>query len=238
MSRWLHAHIQPGSVVEAAAPRGDFYLTDGRQSSLLISAGIGVTPVLAMLHALSAAHSDRDIWWLHTARNRETQVFATEVTSSDRFVAACTTAGVLHARRTRLNGAAIAALGLPTDADAYLCGPTQFMTDMRDALTAVGLDLSHVHSELFGALPPINPGIVDARHVSRRTRPTEHAGTGPSITFAAQRADGQLVDPITAASSTSPKPATCRPGSPVEAGSVTSASPGSLPGRRSTSSRH
>ena len=81
VSQWLHAHIQPGSVIEAAAPRGDFNLTDGSSAVVLISAGIGATPVLAMLHALSAAGSGRDIWWLHTSRNRETQAFATEVTA-------------------------------------------------------------------------------------------------------------------------------------------------------------
>ena len=81
VSRWLHAHIEPGSVIEAAAPRGDFYLTDGADPVVLVSAGIGITPVLAMLHALSAAHSGREIWWLHTTRNRETQAFAAEVTA-------------------------------------------------------------------------------------------------------------------------------------------------------------
>jgi ferredoxin-NADP reductase len=81
VSQWLHAHIQPWSVIEAAAPRGDFYLTDDSAAVVLISAGIGATPVLAMLHALSAASSGRDIWWLHTTRNRETQAFATEVTA-------------------------------------------------------------------------------------------------------------------------------------------------------------
>src|SRR5262249_7095251 len=73
VSRWLHAHIEPGSVMEAAAPRGDFYLIDDSSPVVLISAGIGVTPVLAMLHALSAAGSGRDIWWLHTTRNHENQ---------------------------------------------------------------------------------------------------------------------------------------------------------------------
>ena len=71
VSQWLHAHIEPGSVVEAAAPRGDFYLHRRQHRPVvLISAGIGVTPVLAMLHALSAAGSGRDIWWLHTTRSR------------------------------------------------------------------------------------------------------------------------------------------------------------------------
>ena len=70
----------------------------------------------------------------------------------------------------RLDRPAIAALGVPADATAYLCGPTQFMTDMRDALVAAGLDPAHIHSELFGALPPINPGIVDGPRARRRIR--------------------------------------------------------------------
>lgn len=59
-SQWLHAHIKPGSFVEAAAPRGDFYLTEGSNPVVLVSAGIGITAVLAMLHTLSTAHSSRD----------------------------------------------------------------------------------------------------------------------------------------------------------------------------------
>jgi ferredoxin len=84
----------------------------------------------------------------------------------------------------RLDQATIAALGLPTDAVVYLCGPTQFMSDMRDALTAAGLDPARIHSELFGALPPINPGIVDGGPRKPPHLPAGPPGTGPSITFA------------------------------------------------------
>jgi ferredoxin-NADP reductase len=182
-SRWLHAHIQPGSVVEAAAPRGDFYLADDGTPAVLISAGIGATPVLAMLHALAAAGSDRDIWWLHTTRNRETQSFATEVTTL--------IDSLPHARQQvfytephgRLEQRSIAALGLPTDAAAYLCGPTQFMSDMRDALTSIGFDPVRIHSELFGALPAINPGVVDTGQRRPPHPPAGTPGSGPSITF-------------------------------------------------------
>ena len=184
VSRWLHDHIEPGSIVGAAAPRGDFYLTGGGNPVVLISAGIGITPVLAMLHALSAARSRRHIWWLHTTRNRETEAFAT--------VVAALIESLPHARKLvsftqtqgRPNRAAIAALGLPADAAAYLCGPTQFMADMRDALTAAGLDPARIHSELFGALPPINPGIVDGAARKPPHPPGGTPGTGPSITFA------------------------------------------------------
>lgn len=183
VSQWLHAHIQPGTVIEAVAPRGDFYLIDTDNPVVLISAGIGVTPVLAMLHMLSAANSNREIWWLHTTRNRGTHVFATEVTTLIDSLPNARQQVFYTQDGTRLDGAAIAALSLPTDADAYLCGPIQFMTDMRDALTKVGLDPAHVHSEIFGALPPINPGIVDGLSRKPPHPPAGAPGTGPSITF-------------------------------------------------------
>lgn len=184
VSRWLHDHIHPGSVLAAAAPRGDFYLTEDSGPVVLFSAGIGATPVLAMLHALSAAGSGRDIWWLHTTRNRETEAFAAEV--------AALVQSLPHARRQvfytetqgRLSRDSLAALGLLPSATVYLCGPTQFMADMRDCLTGIGFDPARIHSELFGALPAINPGVVETG-----VRKTPHAfagvpGTGPSITFA------------------------------------------------------
>ncbi len=184
VSRWLHAHTRPGSVIEAAAPRGEFYLTDDNNPVVLLSAGIGATPVLAMLHALSAARSGRDIWWLHTTRNHETESFASEV--------ATLIDPLPHARQRvfytetqgRLNQGSIAALGLPAAATVYLCGPTQFMADVREYLTAVGLDPARIHSELFRALPAINPGVVETGERKPPHQPAGTPGSGPSITFA------------------------------------------------------
>lgn len=184
VSQWLHTHIETGSVIEAAAPRGDFYLTDATDPVVLISAGIGITPVLAMLHALSAARSARDIWWLHTTRNRETQAFAAEVTALIDSLPHARQLVFFTQTQGRLNRSAIVALGLPPGADAYLCGPTEFMADMREALTATGLDNAHIHSELFGTLPPINPGIVDGSPRRPPHPPAGTPGTGPPITFA------------------------------------------------------
>lgn len=183
VSRWLHEHIEPGSVVDAAAPRGEFYLTDGSGPVVLISAGIGITPVLAMLHALSAARSARDIWWLHITRSRETQAFAAEVTTLIQSLPRARQLVFYTRTQGRLDQPAVAALGLPADATAYLCGPTRFMADMRDALSAAGLDPAHIHSELFGALPPINPGIVDDAPRKPPHAPAGKPGTGPSVTF-------------------------------------------------------
>ncbi len=184
VSRWLHAHIEPGAVIEAAAPRGDFYLIDDNSAVVLISAGIGITPVLAMLHALAAAGSDREIQWLHTTRNRDTQAFAEEVTTLIDSLPRAHQRVFYTETQGRMDRRSIDALGLPTDADAYLCGPTQFMTDMRNFLNAAGFDPARIHSELFGALPSINPGIVDTGQHNRPHPPAGTPGTGPSITFA------------------------------------------------------
>jgi len=191
VSRWLHGHIRVGSTVQAAAPRGDFYLTDDDAPVVLLSAGIGVTPVLAMLHKLAAAHSQRRIWWVHTTHDRETHAFATEISS----LIASLPQAVQHVYYTagdgtganitsgRLDRRSIAALGLPADATVYLCGPTTFMEAMRDALTATGIAPGRVHTELFGALPPINPGVVNAPPRIRPHPPSGKPGTGPPITF-------------------------------------------------------
>ena len=184
VSHWLHDHIQPGSVLEAAAPRGDFYLTEGANPVALISAGIGITPVLAMLHTLAADRSTRDIWWVHTTRNRETSAFSAELATLIQSLPHARQLVVYTQTQGRLDSSRIAGLRLPAEAVAYLCGPTQFMTDMRDALTAAGLDPARIHSELFGALPAINPGIVDGAPRKPPHPPAGAPGTGPSITFA------------------------------------------------------
>jgi ferredoxin-NADP reductase/MOSC domain-containing protein YiiM len=192
VSRWLHANVRPGSVLEAAAPRGEFCLTDDDTPVVLLSAGIGATPVLAMLHALATARSRRPIWWLHTTRNRETHVFAAEATGlvqslPDARQHVFYTAGegdddtVVHGR---LDQTSIAALGLPTGTTVYVCGPGPFMDDMRAALTAAGIDSGRIHTELFGALPPINPGVVAASRPPRPHPPSGTPGTGPVVTFA------------------------------------------------------
>ena len=140
VSQWLHSHAETGTVIESAAPRGDFYLVDDSSPVILVSAGIGATPVMAMAHALAAAKSPRQIWWLHTTQSAATHAFATEVTAlleslPDARQHVFYTVGDDTVAPKRLDAHSINALGLPTDATAYLCGPTRFMDAMREALT-------------------------------------------------------------------------------------------------------
>jgi ferredoxin-NADP reductase/MOSC domain-containing protein YiiM len=187
VSQWLHDHVKVGLTIESAAPRGDFYLVEDVSPVILVSAGIGATPVMAMAHALAAAKSPRQIWWLHTTQSAATHAFAAEVTAlldalPDAHQRVFYTRG--DDTPTHLDRRSIAALGLPTDATAYLCGPAAFMDDMRDALTAAGVDPAHIRTELFGALPPINPGMVGAAPPIRPHPPEGVPGPGPRITFA------------------------------------------------------
>ena len=79
-SGFLHQSVRAGSRLEISAPRGSFTLAAGATPVVLISAGVGVTPMLAMLHAAAAtdAVTPRPVWWLHSARDRAHHSFAKE----------------------------------------------------------------------------------------------------------------------------------------------------------------
>jgi len=188
VSTYLHTRLHAGETVEAAAPRGDFTLRDGTGPVLLISAGVGVTPVLAMLHHLAAARDGREVWWVHTARDERQQAFADEahqlltgLPGAHEFV--FLTAATDPAKARRLTADALAGLGLPSDAAAYVCGPQRFMDDMGTALTALGVDAARIHTEPFGERSAINPGVTGATATTPHP-PAGPPGTGPSVTFA------------------------------------------------------
>ncbi|HTX82807.1 MAG TPA: MOSC and FAD-binding oxidoreductase domain-containing protein [Streptosporangiaceae bacterium] len=194
VSSYLNRDLRPGATLQVAAPRGDFVLDDGADPILLISAGIGVTPVLSMLHELAASRSQRDIWWLYGARGPHEHPFAAEAHTllaslpharEQVFYSAATPpeSHRVHAARGHINEDALAALAIPASASAYICGPASFMADTREALAALGVEPAAIHTELFGALASINPGLTG------KDRPPPHQpsgppGTGPMVTFA------------------------------------------------------
>jgi ferredoxin-NADP reductase/MOSC domain-containing protein YiiM/ferredoxin len=193
-SGYLNRDLRPGAVLEVAAPRGDFVPDDGTGPILLMSAGIGVTPVLAMLHQLVESHSERDIWWLYGARGPQEHPFAAEAHAllaslphaREHVFYSAATPGErhrVHAARGRITKEALASRGVPAGASAYICGPISFMADIRDALTALGVDPAAIHTELFGTLPSINPGLTGrARRAPHQ--PPGSQRTGPLVTFA------------------------------------------------------
>src|SRR5262249_36497354 len=191
---WLQAHVRVGDRLHVSAPRGSFILQAGERPVVLLSAGIGATPVLAMLHALAPARSRRPVWWLPRARDGPHHPFSAEVRrllcalpngrryvcysrpgADDRVIEDFEAAG--HLSRSVFDE-----VGLPRDADVYICGPTRFMRDMQDALAAVGVAPAQIHVELFNGGESITPGVVGAASRAPHA-PKDEAGTGPLVSF-------------------------------------------------------
>ena len=184
-SVYVNDELQVGDVVHASAARGSFTLRPGDRPVVLVSAGIGVTPVLAMLHALAAEASTREIWWLYGARNGREHPFVEETRSLLKALARSHS----HIRYSspdaedrpnvdfdapgHLNMRVLQELSPPRDGDFYICGPSNFMSDLTAGLAAWGVAPDHIRTEIFGAGPSLTPGIAAA------PRPLPHLPAGP-----------------------------------------------------------
>jgi ferredoxin-NADP reductase/MOSC domain-containing protein YiiM len=194
VSSYLCDHVHAGDSLEVSAPRGGFTLRSGDAPVVLLSAGIGATPVLAMLHSLSSAASRREIWWIYGARNRAEHPFAKEsrgllqtlVNSRSHIVYSkpdsADKPGVDYDSVGHVDTPLLDRLGVTRDADFYLCGPPSFLKQLTQGLKTWGADSTRVHQEVFGAEAPITPGIA------RSSRPPVHApavdpGIGPQVSF-------------------------------------------------------
>ena len=192
---YLDRRTGVGDTLEMSAPRGSFALGASEGPVVLASAGIGVTPVLAILHALAAASSTREVWWLYGARNGKHHPFAQEVRAllrllprsrscvwysragaDDRLGTDFDAPGHVEVKR-------FDELGVPREADFYLCGPTAFMHSLIADLKGWGVPRAHIHTEVFGSGESSTPGIT-APHDRPAHPPAGPAGTGPLVSFA------------------------------------------------------
>jgi ferredoxin-NADP reductase/MOSC domain-containing protein YiiM len=192
-SSYLHQHIHEGDIVAVAAPRGDFVLRDGHRPVVLLSAGVGATPMLAMLHALVERRDQRELWWVHGARDRSEHAFGSEVDELLRTLP--------HTHRLisysnaeadetdssdfdivgRISGTNLRQAGVPADADYYLCGPDAFMKALSAAIVAQGTPPQQIATELFGARSTgLPPGMTRG---SAPHQPNPDHGTGPTVSF-------------------------------------------------------
>ncbi len=179
----LHTRLAVGDQLDVAAPRGTFILDRTASPVLLISAGVGATPVMAMLHALAQERSEREIWWLHAARSEREHAFAAEARELLASLPNARAHVFYSGEGHRLTATVLGDLDPPPDAHAYVCGPAAFMREISAALAAAGLEAAHIHSEPFGPAPGIAPGI--AATTSRSPHPPAGpAGDGPAIEFA------------------------------------------------------
>jgi ferredoxin-NADP reductase/ferredoxin len=191
---YLRERVRVGGTLDISSPRGSFILQPGERPVALLSAGIGATPVLAMLQALAAARSTRQVLWLQTVRDGEHHPFEAEV---HRLMSDLThgCSYVCYSRpdpRDKIGQDFDAAghisrdvfdkVGLPREADVYLCGPTRFMADMTDTLVALGITPERIHREIFAGGESMTPGVVGmparAPHL-----PSADADTGALVSF-------------------------------------------------------
>ena len=193
-SSFLLSRIREGDVLEVSAPRGEFTLRSGKNAVVLVSAGIGATPVISMLDAIVAENSKREVWWIYGARNGSEHPFAQEVRSLLKQLPRARS-HILYSRpestdhigsdfdtQGRIDVTLLQRIGVPSDGEFYLCGPPSFLQKMHDGLQHWGVPAEHVHTEIFGALDPITPGMAAAAHAPHV--PSGVLGQGPAVSFA------------------------------------------------------
>lgn len=166
VSDWLHAHAQPGSELAVAAPRGEFTLPRAPAAPLvLVAAGVGITPLRAMLHQLArqAAPPATVLW--HACRHESELLWRTEFEAlaarTDWFryrpVLSRPEAG-WTGERGRIDAGRLVADCDRARAQFYLCAGTAMMDALAAGLAAHGVGAARVHREAFGiALPALGP---------------------------------------------------------------------------------
>jgi ferredoxin-NADP reductase/MOSC domain-containing protein YiiM/ferredoxin len=192
---YLRDHVRVGDHLDFSSPRGSFILQSGERPVVLLSAGIGATPVLAMLYALATSRSTRKVFWLHGVRDRQHHPFAAEVR---RLMLALpkSRSYVCYSRPDsrdkigedfdatgHLSRSVFDEIGVAREADVYLCGPTRFMSDMKEALAIFGVTPKRIHVEIFNGSESMTPGVVGVATQPSHL-PKDDANTGPLVTFA------------------------------------------------------
>ena len=193
-SSFLCNRAREGDPLDVSAPRGSFTLNPSQSPVVLLSAGVGATPVMSMLHVLAAEKSQREIWWIYGARNSVDHPFAEESRSLLKQLsrgrgyimysrpAATDQVGVDFDAPGHIDAALLERIGVPQGSEFYLCGPSSFLQNMRDGLRDWGVLAGNVHTEIFGALESITPGMAQVVHTPHQ--PQGPPGSGPPVSFA------------------------------------------------------
>ena len=177
-SCWLHDEVEVGSTLEIAAPRGRFVLDETSQRPvLLLSGGVGQTPLLSMLHSL--AKTSREAWYFHACENGSVHAMQDEVNdlvdesneqlhsvsvyreplAEDYDAQGFDSTGFID--KTLLQSL------LPLDDyDVYLCGPTAFMVTMYKLLIDLGIAKSRIAYEFFGKAASLDALAFDTLRTS------------------------------------------------------------------------
>lgn len=189
-SIYMHEQVHEGDILDISAPRGTFTLSESRGPLVLLSAGVGITPLLSILYQVARQDADRELWWIYSCRNGEYEVFRDEVRSLEKRLAAlhrviiysspndADQSGTDYDIKGHLDLQALQAMQLPVESECYLCGPQGYTTSITDALKTIGINSNKIRSELFGSSS--EPLVAGGKtpHL-----PPENTGQGPLVTF-------------------------------------------------------
>jgi hypothetical protein len=208
VSSFLHEHVRVGDVLEALAPRGNFVFdASERRPAVMLSAGVGITPMIAMLrHAVVEGwrtRRTRPITFVHSATDASSRAFLAEARRLEELagdavrVVSCLTRaapGDGSDYEGRLDAEVLRELLSLDDYDFYVCGPAPFMQAMYDALRSLGVRDARILSEAFG--PSAIARQRDELAPSTATEATEGIVelTSSGVELAWTAADGTLLD--------------------------------------------
>jgi ferredoxin-NADP reductase len=187
-SNYLHDHVRTGDTIDLGAPRGSFTLAHDSGPVALLSAGVGITPVLAMLWELAARPTPRAVWWIYSTQNKEHHSFCQEVATAGAKIPGFRSLviysrpgetdrkGVDYDHAGHLSLETLKQLDVPNTVECYICGPTAYLTDTLAFLKAAGVPEPQIRYEAFGT-----QNLAPAAKIPHL--PNENDGTGPMITF-------------------------------------------------------
>lgn len=162
VSNHLHDNMEVGSIISSRNPAGDFMMTCNICPLVLVSTGVGVTPMISILKAVAAEHGKRPVWFVHGARSSAHHPFADEVRSLVKDHANLNVhvaysqpgprdiLGTDYDSDGRVTADLLADLTSNADAHYFLCGPTRFMAEVQAGLESQNVPIDQIHYETFG----------------------------------------------------------------------------------------
>ncbi|CAM4110901.1 dihydropteridine reductase [Bacillus manliponensis] len=163
VSNYLHEHVEEGDVIPLSAPAGDFVLNmESKTPIVLISGGVGITPMMSMLHTAVQQMPNHPIYFIHGALNSDVHAMKEEVkqlteiheevkmytcysqpTERDREIQNYNKEGFIDLSWLQ-------SIVPSKEAEFYFCGPVPFMRHINEILTEWGVSEEHIHFEFFG----------------------------------------------------------------------------------------
>ena len=197
-SNYFHDHVKVGSTLQTRAPSGDFFLKDGERPVVLLSGGVGLTPMIAILNHVAAQGDERPTWFIHGVRNGAEHAFGRHIRAlAERHANIRVHVAYLEPRPEDEPGHDFDTGGvitlellkrlLPGPAcDFCLCGPPPFMKVLYNALCSWGVDEAHIYYEFFGPATVLKEEKAKpspAPAVARTAKAFDKAGPRLKVTF-------------------------------------------------------